>query len=153
MAAILADDNFKCIFFNQNDRIPIRVSLKFVHRSPIDNITALAQVMAWHRLANNRTNADPFHWRIYAALGGDDLKLHSHSFRYILRCIVSLALGQSCDFAIVSMPTKKLWQTWWRHSMETFPRYWPLILRNFAVLTDSRVAGDLGYYFGHVTSL
>ena len=27
MAAILADDNFKCIFLNENDRIPISISL------------------------------------------------------------------------------------------------------------------------------
>ena len=37
MAANLADDNFKCIFLNWNDRIAIRFSLKFVTRSPIDN--------------------------------------------------------------------------------------------------------------------
>ena len=49
MAAILEDDNFKCIFLNQNDRIPIRISLKFVSRSPIDNITALFLLMAWCR--------------------------------------------------------------------------------------------------------
>ena len=39
MAAILADDIFKCIYLNENDRIP----------SPIDNKPALVQVMAWHR--------------------------------------------------------------------------------------------------------
>ena len=43
MAAILADDIFKCIFLNENDRIPIQVSLKFVPRSPIDNRPALVQ--------------------------------------------------------------------------------------------------------------
>ena len=48
MAAILADDNFKCIFLYENDIIPIWISLKFVPRSPIDNKPALAQVMAWH---------------------------------------------------------------------------------------------------------
>ena len=49
MAAISADDNFKCIFLNENDRIPIRISLKFVSRSPIDNTPALVQVMAWRQ--------------------------------------------------------------------------------------------------------
>ena len=49
MAAILADDNFKCIFFNEDDRIPIRISLKFVPMSPIDNKQALVQAMAWRR--------------------------------------------------------------------------------------------------------
>ena len=49
MAAILADDNFNCIFLNENDRIPIQISLKYVPRSPIDNKSALVQVMAWRR--------------------------------------------------------------------------------------------------------
>ena len=49
MAAILADDNFKCIFLNENDRILIEISLKFVPRSPTDNKTALVHVMAWRR--------------------------------------------------------------------------------------------------------
>ena len=49
MAAILADDIFKCIFLNQNYRILIQISLKFVPRSPIDNKPALVQVMAWRR--------------------------------------------------------------------------------------------------------
>ena len=47
MAAILADDNFKCIFLYENDRIPI--SLKVVFMSPIDKKPALVQVMAWRR--------------------------------------------------------------------------------------------------------
>ena len=37
MAAIMADDIFRCIFLNEKDRIPIRISLKFVPSSPIDN--------------------------------------------------------------------------------------------------------------------
>ena len=36
MAAILADDIFKSIFLNENDRIPIEISLKFVAQGPID---------------------------------------------------------------------------------------------------------------------
>ena len=49
MAAISADDNFKCIFLNENERILIRISLKFVPRIPTDNKAALVQVMAWRR--------------------------------------------------------------------------------------------------------
>ena len=49
MAAILADDIFKCIFLNENIKIPIQISLKLVRRSPIDNKPALVQVMAWRR--------------------------------------------------------------------------------------------------------
>ena len=35
MDAILADNIFKCIFFNENDGIQIQISPKFVPRSPI----------------------------------------------------------------------------------------------------------------------
>ena len=62
MAAILADDKFKWIFSNENDRIPIWILLKFVPRNPIDN---RRQAIIW-------TNADSVH--IYAALEGDELK-------------------------------------------------------------------------------
>ena len=41
MAAILADDNFKCIFLNKNLRILIQISPKFVSQGPIDNNPAL----------------------------------------------------------------------------------------------------------------
>ena len=54
MAAILAADNFKCIFLTQNERILIQISLKFVSRSPIDNVSALVQVIAWHRTGANQ---------------------------------------------------------------------------------------------------
>ena len=47
MAVILADNIFNCIFLNENDKIPIKISLKNVPRSPIDNKSALVQVMAW----------------------------------------------------------------------------------------------------------
>ena len=46
MAAILADDRFKCIFSNENYKILISISLKFVS-GPIDNKPTLVQVIAW----------------------------------------------------------------------------------------------------------
>ena len=52
MAAILAHNNFKYIFLNENIRILIRISSKLVSRSPIDNMTVLVQVMAWCRTGN-----------------------------------------------------------------------------------------------------
>ena len=52
----MADDIFNCIFLNENDRIPIQFSLKYVPRSPIGSGNGLApsrrQAIAW-------TNADP----------------------------------------------------------------------------------------------
>ena len=44
-----ADDVFKCNFLKENVWIPIKISLKFVPEGPINNIPALAQMMAWRR--------------------------------------------------------------------------------------------------------
>ena len=41
MAAIQADNIFKCIFLNENDRILIQISLKFVPDAPFENNPAL----------------------------------------------------------------------------------------------------------------
>ena len=49
---LFADDNFKCIFLNGNVCISIKVSLKFVPNGPIDNKSALVQMMTWHRVGN-----------------------------------------------------------------------------------------------------
>ena len=46
--------------------ILIKISMKFVPNGPIDNNPALVQIIMWN-------SADPVHWRIYAALGGDEL--------------------------------------------------------------------------------
>ena len=70
MAAILADDIFNCIFLNENDRIPIQISLEYVLRSPIEVKPALVQVMAWRRTGERQPSSLT---HIYAALGGDKL--------------------------------------------------------------------------------
>ena len=44
-----ADDIFKRIFLNENSRISIKFSLKFVSNGQINNIPALVQIMAWRR--------------------------------------------------------------------------------------------------------
>ena len=44
-----ADDILKCIFVNENVWIPIKISLKFVPKGPINNIPALVQIMARRR--------------------------------------------------------------------------------------------------------
>ena len=74
MATILADDIFKCLFANRNDKIPILIPLMFVPTSPIDNKPASAP---W-------TNVDQVHCCVYAALGGDELNygaLYSSCYR------------------------------------------------------------------------
>ena len=44
-----ADDTLKRIFMNENARISINISLKFVPKGLINNIPALVQIMAWRR--------------------------------------------------------------------------------------------------------
>ena len=69
MTAILADN----IFLNENDRIWIQISLKFVPRSPIDNNAALVQVMAWHQTGDKPLpETIMVHWCLYATPGGDE---------------------------------------------------------------------------------
>ena len=41
MATIFANDILKCIYFNESDRFPIQIPLKFVPKCPIDNSPAL----------------------------------------------------------------------------------------------------------------
>ena len=55
------DDIFKCIFLKENVWIRIKISLKFVPKSPINNIPALVQIMAWRQ-------------RIYGSLGLNELR-------------------------------------------------------------------------------
>ena len=43
---------FRCIFMNEKFCILIPNSLKFVPKCPIDNMSALVQVMAWHQIGN-----------------------------------------------------------------------------------------------------
>ena len=42
-------DIFKCIFLSESVWVPIKMSLKFVPKGPINNIPGLVQIMAWRR--------------------------------------------------------------------------------------------------------
>ena len=44
-----ADDIFKCIFFNKDLSISIKISLKFVPNGPFNHIPPLVQMMSWRR--------------------------------------------------------------------------------------------------------
>ena len=60
MAAFFTDYILKHIFLNENIRISIQFSLKFVPKGPIDNIPALVQIMAWHRIGA-KPLSEPMH--------------------------------------------------------------------------------------------
>ena len=52
------DDTFKGIFPNENVRISIKISLKFVPKGPLNKIPALVQIMAW-RLPRDKPLSKP----------------------------------------------------------------------------------------------
>ena len=43
----LADNIFNCIFLNENAWIAIKIRLKFISKGPINNMSALVQIMTW----------------------------------------------------------------------------------------------------------
>ena len=53
----LADDIFRRIFLNEKFSLLFRISLKFLHKGPIDNKWALVQVMAWRRTGDEPLSA------------------------------------------------------------------------------------------------
>ena len=57
------DAIFKDIFLNENVWIPIKFSLKFFPKGPINNIPALVQIMAWRRPSDK-----PFSERMIVSL-------------------------------------------------------------------------------------
>ena len=52
MAATFTDDILERILLNENIRIPIQCSMKFVPKCPIDNLPALVLIMAWRRIGD-----------------------------------------------------------------------------------------------------
>ena len=67
MAAILADNNFKCIFLNENDRIPIQNIDICSHDSNWQYISIVSDDgLATSHCLNQC-------WATYTSLGGDEL--------------------------------------------------------------------------------
>ena len=107
-----ADDIFKCIFVNENVWIPIKISLKFVPKGPINNIPALVQIMAWRR-AGDKPLSEPMlvslptlicvtrpQWVKWTSTD----QFHSHFLRL-------LYWNQDND-TLVSLPAKQLQWLW-----------------------------------------
>ena len=101
-----ADDIFKHIFFNENVWISTAISLKFVPKGPINNISALVQIMAWRRSGDKPYL---YQWwlvyrRIYASLGLNEYhmvsslqmdyynKSHGYNVPFWIYCITIILL-------------------------------------------------------------
>ena len=99
----------RCIFVNEKFRILTKIPLKFIAKGPIDYNPALGLDSG---LAPNRrqaiiwTNAGPIHWRIYTALGGNELKgkiqpMPNHG----IQIRVAILLIPIANFMTVTMET------------------------------------------------
>ena len=103
------DDTFKCIFLNENVRILIKFSLKYVRKGPIDNNPVLVQIMAWRHYLNQWWLV---YQRIYASLGLNELNFTFHAPGLIVT-----VTGPSVDFLKISRrstvylrPSPSYWQ-------------------------------------------
>ena len=104
-----ADYIFRCIFMNEKFCILIKISLKFVPKGPIDINPGfgLDDGLAPHRRqAIIWTNADPIHWRIYAALGGGGISWEGYPILQKPPCSVlietSLWITTTSEFKLIS---------------------------------------------------
>ena len=94
-----ADGIIKCIFFNENVWIAIRILLNFIPKGSINNNPTLVQIMAWRR-PGDKPLSEPmiFYWHIYVSLNLNELMLSLMSLWYSL-CILysgsSLMTNQS----------------------------------------------------------
>ena len=98
-----AADIFKSIFRKEMFYILIKILLKFILKEPIDNKTPV------RRQAVTRNNAEPVHWHIYAALGGDE-------FRALWRIYASVNISASEQVTTCRMVgAKALSEQMWAH--------------------------------------
>ena len=63
-----ADDTFNRIFVNENVRISIKFSLKFVPKGQINNIPALVQIMAWRHYKCSSIFFNLMHYHSYCLM-------------------------------------------------------------------------------------
>ena len=81
-----ADDILKCIFWNENVWLPIKISLKFVPHGAINNIPALVQIMAWRR-PGDKPLSGPMMVRL--PTHSASMSLFSHFVEYFLVSVIN----------------------------------------------------------------
>ena len=84
-----ADDIFKCIFLIQNVWIPIKISLTFVPKGLINNISAMVQIMAWRRPGDKPLSEPMMVWlKTHICVTRPQwVKPHWQHHRYPMNCI------------------------------------------------------------------
>ena len=179
MAAILAGDSFKYIFLNENELMSIQISLKFVPIVPIDNKSALVQVMAWRRTGDKplseamMTQFTDAYMRHQGEMSFK--KILSLSYRMLYFRIVewrmeNLHNGVEPKEKVLEQESRFLYTNWSSTSLALCDENhrWPMdsprkgpLMRNFHICyvvnwtscwTNNRVAGYLMRLNGHITS-
>ena len=91
--------HFKQIFVNQNVKNSIDISLKFVLKGRIHNITSLVQIMAWCR-PGDKPLSEPMMVRLlthlYASLGLNELTLYIQQHWSYWTLLMMLSLQLKC---------------------------------------------------------
>ena len=95
--------------------LSVKVELTFLIHLSLDKMTAII----W-------TNIYPIHWRIYAAKGEDELKCVG----FVYHC------HAGCFTGVLSTANARLFQSWWRHQMETFSALLAICAGNSPVLGE-----------------
>ena len=99
------DDIFKCIFLNKNVWISVKISLKCVHKGPINNIQALVQIMAWCQPVN-KPLSEPMMvslmMLIYGSLGLNELTELTHLPQWSVVVISKVLFSNSCYWTIIT---------------------------------------------------
>ena len=102
-----ADDTFKCSFLNENIWISINISLTFVPKGQINNISALVQIMAWRRPGDK-----PLSEPMMASLLTHICVTQPHTL---------WPIQTGCDFA-GNVSLMKKWEFWLKFHWSLFPR-------------------------------
>ena len=105
-----ADDTFKRIFLNENARISIKISLKFVPKGSINNNPALVQIMAWRR-SGDKPLSEPMMVSLLTHICGTRPQWVKWNKLFL---IAKFAAGISHNLTLCStyfrLTTKKTWQ-------------------------------------------
>ena len=106
-----AEDTFKRIFINENVRIFIKISLKFVSKGRINNNPALVQIMAWRR-SGDKPLSEPMivYWCIYVSLCLNELNTISWiTFQNLTNRSQCLSIWQSPILTSILPPVNSQW--------------------------------------------
>ena len=86
-----ADNIFKCIFFNENIWILIKISLKFVPESLIGNMSVWIQVMAWRR-TGDKPLLEPMMTQFNASLSLNEFNSQLQNVRHFVEVSYGMSI-------------------------------------------------------------